>query len=285
MTAAGGKTAAAAVVEVRGSRAGGAAEDRLAVEAPLELRVRGAGGGEAGAARRLAITMRTPGEDAELAVGFLFTEGIVRTGDEVLAVAANDGDAAGSVVVTLAERALARAEGKGRPFAVTSACGVCGGAGSLAEIAATPEREVRGGEPLVEPAVVHRLPELLRAGQPGFAATGGQHAAGLFDAAGVLLRSREDVGRHNAVDKLVGSLLLGDGALPAERCLLLVSGRASFELVQKARMAGIPVLAAVGAPSSLAVELARQAGMTLLGFVRGGRFNVYCGGERLRMGG
>jgi FdhD protein len=260
------KSAATSVLEVRGGRAVGA-EDRLAVEAPLELRVR-AGGVE----QRLCITMRTPGEDQELAAGFLFTEGLVRGREEIVGVSCPAED---TVIVELAG-ALLPAE---RAFTVTSACGVCG-KGSLDELRARPAERPSAGAPVIAPALVHRLPAALRAAQPTFAATGGLHAAGLFDGAGELLLVREDVGRHNAVDKLLGARLLA-GLLPSRAEILVVSGRASFELVQKALMAQLPILAAVGAPSTLAVSLAVEGGMTLLGFVREERFNVYCGGERL----
>ena len=167
-----------------------------------------------------------------------------------------------------------------RPFAVTSACGVCG-KGQLEELRATPAARPGPG-PHLHPELIHRLPAALRAGQATFDATGGLHAAGLFDAGGERLLVREDVGRHNAVDKLIGARFLA-GQLPASDTVLVVSGRASFELVQKALMAQIPVLAAVGAPSTLAVSLAAEGGMTLLGFVRDQRFNIYCGRERVQM--
>jgi FdhD protein len=252
----------------------------VAVEAPLEIRVRGEGGEGGEGERSLTITMRTPGEDQDLAVGFLFTEGVVHQASEVRRVTSDAGDA---VVVELAAAALARAGAAERAFATTSACGVCG-KGSLETLRARPRQALAPGRPRLEAAVVHALPGALRAAQAGFAATGGVHAAGLFDSGGALLLSREDVGRHNAVDKLVGALVREAALARAAEAVLLVSGRASFELVQKALMAGIPVLAAVGAPSSLAVTLAAEAGMTLLGFVREGRFNVYSGGERLALG-
>jgi FdhD protein len=261
------RTAATSVMEVRGLGPR-SSEDQLAVEAPLELRVR-AGGQE----RTLCITMRTPGEDAELAAGFLFTEGLVRDRAEITGITEGDD----SVLVELAGPALP--ETAARPFAVTSACGVCG-KGQLEDLRAQPAARPEPGQPRLDPATIHRLPAELRAAQVTFASTGGLHAAGLFDGQGRRLLVREDVGRHNAVDKLIGARLLA-GGLPARDALLVVSGRASFELVQKALMAQIPVLAAVGAPSTLAVSLAAEGGMTLLGFVRDQRFNVYCGGERV----
>jgi FdhD protein len=265
------RTAPASVTEVRGEGPR-STEDLLAVEAPLELRVR-AGGQE----RTLCITMRTPGDDAELAAGFLFTEGLVRARAE-LGEISEQGE---TVVVNLVGRELPE-ETAARPFAVTSACGVCG-KGQLADLRATPAARPGSG-PRLHPALIHRLPAALRAAQDAFAATGGLHAAGLFDGGGARLLVREDVGRHNAVDKLIGARFLA-GRLPAPDTVLVVSGRASFELVQKALMAQIPVLAAVGAPSSLAVSLAAEGGMTLLGFVRDQRFNVYCGRERVQLDG
>jgi FdhD protein len=247
--------------------------DLLAVEAPLEIRVREHGREE----RALSLTMRTPGEDAELAAGFLFTEGLVRRREDITELTSPGDDV---VVVRLAAGVELPAAGAGRGFAMTSACGVCGKSG-LAELRARPAARPSPGAPLLPAALVAALPDRLREAQPAFAATGGLHAAGLFDARGALLLAREDVGRHNAVDKLVGARLLA-GALPAAAEVLVVSGRASFELVQKAAMAGIPVLAAVGAPSSLAASLASEYGLTLLGFVREGRFNIYAGRERIR---
>jgi len=262
------RTAPTSVVEVRGLGPR-STEDVLAVEAPLELRVR-AGGEE----RSLCITMRTPGDDAELAAGFLFTEGLVHARAEIGGISA-EGE---RVIVELLGRPLP--ETAARPFAVTSACGVCG-KGQLEELRATPAGRPGPG-PRLHPELVHRLPGALRAAQATFDTTGGLHAAGLFDAGGERLLVREDVGRHNAVDKLIGARFLA-GQLPATDTVLVVSGRASFELVQKALMARIPVLAAVGAPSTLAVSLAAEGGMTLLGFVRDRRFNVYCGRERVEL--
>jgi FdhD protein len=266
------RTAAAAVTEVRGGRRT-LGRDRLAIEEPLEIRVR-AGGAET----NVSITMRTPGEDGELAVGFLFTEGLLRGGADVAGVSTPGDDV---VVVELRAGVPAPEPRQTRAFTTTSACGVCGRS-SLEGLRATPPGPLGPGPRLGE-GLVHGLPAALRVAQATFAATGGLHAAGLFDASGTLLLAREDVGRHNAVDKVVGARLLA-GALPATDTVLVVSGRASFELVQKALMAQIAVLAAVGAPSSLAVSLAAEAGMTLLGFVRDQRFNLYCGPERIAAG-
>jgi FdhD protein len=237
-------------------------QDLLAVEEPLQIRVNG---------RDLSITMRTPGQDAELAAGFLFTEGILKTRADLMAVDCSEN----SVALTLADGVDT---GTARNFYTTSSCGVCGKASieSLHAIgcAMLSELEIRA-------EIIHHLPEKLRAAQSAFDRTGGLHAAALFDASGAMEAIREDVGRHNAVDKLIGAAFL-ESRLPLSHSILMLSGRASFELIQKAVMAGIPVVAAVGAPSSLAVESARRFGMTLLGFVRDERFNIYTGLSRLR---
>jgi FdhD protein len=242
-------------------------QDLLAVEEPLQIRL-----GD----RDLAITMRTPGNDEELAAGFLFTEGILSGRDAIASITQGDN----SVTVTLAGEESVDLSSQQRHFYLTSSCGVCGKASVNALVAAgctAPPAD----RPRVDAAVILKLPETLRATQPVFDRTGGLHAAALFDAEGKLQLVREDVGRHNAVDKLVGRSVL-DGRVPLNDSILLVSGRASFELVQKALMAGISVLAAVGAPSSLAVETAMRFGMTLAGFVRDGRFNIYSGASRIQ---
>jgi len=237
------------------------AQDFVAVEEPLQIRL-----GE----RNVAITMRTPGRDAELAAGFLVTEGILRRRDQIAGIVADDRN---GVTVSLASEDEIDLERLDRHFYLTSSCGVCGKASMEALYAIGCPALSRPG-PRIRQQVIHHLPEMLRPSQKAFDRTGGLHAAGLFDADGNLLQVQEDVGRHNAVDKLVGSALL-EGRLPLNDHVLLVSGRASFELVQKALMAGIPVLAAVGAPSSLAVQTALRFGMTLIGFVRDRRFNIY----------
>jgi FdhD protein len=249
--------------------------DSLAVEEPLEIRLRWREG-EVLRERALAVTMRTPGHDPELAAGFLLSEGVVREPRDLLAVEA----AGGVCTVEIADGSRAASDALDRHSYTSSSCGVCGktSLGSLRVPSAFPPAPAQ--EPRVAAAVVHELPVALRASQGVFEQTGGLHAAGLFDAAGRLALLREDVGRHNAVDKVAGAMLMA-GALPLRGNVLVLSGRASFELVQKASMMGVPVVVAVGAPSSMAVELARAEGITLAGFARGGRFNVYAGSERI----
>lgn len=278
----------AATVQAQVQRVCGAAAapgaDALAVEEPLEIRI-----GFTRAGRRdhvpLSVTMRTPGHDVELAAGFLLTEGVVTCAGQIERVRRCGGPdgRCGKNVVTVELRAdvavdLGQLQ---RHFYASSSCGVCGKS-SLAAVRVALRPHLSPG-PVLDPAVVHGLPTALRGAQAVFDQTGGLHASALFDADGALLALYEDVGRHNALDKLVGSRLLA-GEVPLSDRVLLVSGRASFELVQKAAAAGIPVLAAVGAPSSLAVDLARDCGMTLLGFVREGRFNIYSGAGRLCVG-
>lgn len=259
------------------------ADDLLAVEEPLEIRLHVELDGRL-VRRTVSVTMRTPGDDAHLAAGFLFTEGIVRDPAEVEEIRpcgpyVGEGPARNVVRVQLRAGTavdLARLE---RHFYTTSSCGVCGKT-SIEALRATSAFEIERGTPVIPAALVHELPGRLRERQAVFGHTGGLHASALFDVDGRLLALHEDVGRHNALDKVIGGEFLA-GRLPARDRILLVSGRASFELVQKAAMAGIPVLAAVGAPSSLAVQLAAATGMTLLGFVRDRRFNVYTGVERV----
>jgi len=264
---------------------GGALSERreqLCVESPLQILVQK---GQGESPQPLTITMRTPAEtlglrdeeDADLALGFLAGEGIVRSADQVLAVeSTNNGD---GVIVTLRDDVLLPRQRLERSFFSTSACGVCGKS-TLEGLAAEPSEPLRPGWPQLQARTLTALPSLLREAQATFERTGGLHAAALFDRELRLLALREDVGRHNAVDKLIGSQLRA-GALPLHDRVLLVSGRASFELVQKARMACIPLFVAIGAPSSLALQVARSAGMTLIGFLREQRLNVYCGAERL----
>ncbi len=253
--------------------------DRLVVEEPLEIRL---GLIEAGrpVRRSISITMRTPGRDRELAVGFLFTEGILTSPSDVLSVAACAQP--NTIRVDIADGVdldLGRLQ---RHFYSSSSCGVCGKT-SLESIAVSGLRPLGRSGPVVQSATLHSLPDHVRKTQTVFDRTGGIHAAALFDASGKLLSVFEDVGRHNAVDKLIGEQFLA-GALPLSDHVLFLSGRASFELVQKALVAGIGCVAAVGAPSSLAVDLAERFEMTLVGFLREERFNVYCGEWRLQSG-
>jgi len=257
--------------------------DALAIEEPLEIRL---GFNENGKAthKSISITMRTPGDDFELAAGFLFTEGIIKSADQInqikhCGVLAKDTSFNNTVRVDLRSDVKIDFKRLERHFYTSSSCGVCGktsiealqtGVCSLAEQTS----------PIFAAETIHHLPEILRGQQNIFDRTGGLHAAALFNQAGEMESLREDVGRHNAVDKLIGAEFLA-GRTPVSDKLLLVSGRASFELAQKALMAGIPILAAVGAPSSLAVELAGEYGMTVLGFVRDNRFNIYSGAERI----
>lgn len=253
--------------------------DPLVVEAPLEILV----AGSSGEPRQLAVTLRTPGQDDELVAGLLYAEGIVATAADLTALepagAAGGGGAEGGM------RFLARLHasagigtGEARPFLSTAACGICGR--SALETAFTTGFPPLPAGPRVATALLQGLPGRMRAAQQLFAATGALHAAALFAPDGELLLLREDVGRHNAVDKLVGALLLA-GRLPLGEAVLGVSGRVGFEVAQKALRAGFPILVAVGAPSSLAVRLASRAGMTVAGFVRPDRCNLYCGVERV----
>jgi len=257
--------------------------DAVACEEPLEIRLGFVENGKR-THKSVSITMRTPGSDFELAAGFLFTEGIVKSADQINRIQhcgtpGKDSDLQNTVRVDLrvdVEIDFKRLE---RHFYTSSSCGVCGKT-SIEALKTGVCRLQKNDNVLFAPATIHRLPETLRTAQNIFDRTGGLHAAALFDAAGEMEILREDVGRHNAVDKLIGTQFLA-GKTPVSDKLLMVSGRASFELVQKALMGGIPILAAVGAPSSLAVELAREYGMTLLGFVRDKRFNIYTGAERI----
>ena len=276
------------------------AADVLAVEEPLEIRI----GFADGSHKAVSITMRTPGEDGELAVGFLFTEGILKSSDQVKQVrhcgegrnlSVSEGAlspqnilvppgtlptgrvSANTIRVDLADGVDLDLKKLERHFYTTSSCGVCGKSSIEALQAGATGIE---SELTVNSEVIHRLPETLRSAQSTFDKTGGLHASALFDSDGSLDIVREDVGRHNALDKVIGAKFLTDQT-PLSDKILLVSGRASFELVQKALMARIPILAAVGAPSSLAVELSTEFGMTLIGFVRDCRFNIYCGEERV----
>jgi FdhD protein len=252
--------------------------DTLAVEEPLEIRVGG---------RPLTVTMRTPGHDFDLAAGFLVSEGAVYATDQVAGIRYCAGATAGGgntynvVDVVLAPGVAAPDASLERNFYTTSSCGLCGKA-SLEAVRTSAKWSVADDPLCIAPDALARIPDRLRAAQRVFDSTGGLHAAGLFTADGELLSLREDVGRHNAVDKVVGHALRS-GLLPLRETMLMVSGRASFELVQKALMAGIPMLTAVSAPSSLAVDLAAENGLTLVGFLRGTSMNVYAGAERLQL--
>jgi FdhD protein len=250
--------------------------DSLAIEEPLQLCLNGS---------PLSITMRTPGSDLDLAVGFLFTEGIIEDVSQILSMgaeyAADDPEQSGDKVTIRLRPDIAIDPARiRRNFYTSSSCGVCGKL-AIGAIEVRPSRPMRQSGSQFRADLIYRLPDLLRQAQDNFDRTGGIHAAALFSPEGDLLGLREDVGRHNAVDKLIG-FALRDGSVPLGDSLILVSGRAGFELVQKSVMAAIPILAAVGAPSSLAVELAQRFGMTLVGFLRGERFNVYSGGWRIQ---
>ena len=257
--------------------------DLLAAEEPLGIRIDG---------RAVSLTMRTPGDDLDLAAGFLVSEGIVASAADIASIRVCDGqrcghdhdghdvgDAVGNIVDVTLRPGLTVRPGLGRAFLTSSACGVCGKA-SIDDLHVPGRFDLFNDRVEVAAEVLAGLPDTLRHAQRVFERTGGLHAAGLFSAAGELLAVREDVGRHNAVDKVVGWALQAD-LLPLTGRILLVSGRASFELVQKAVLAGIPVLAAVSAPSSLAAQLAADAGLTLIGFLRGRSMNVYADLERV----
>lgn len=281
-------TQAATVQRIVGDSRSDDSPDVLAVEEPLEIRI----GFPDGAHRAISITMRTPGDDGELAAGFLFTEGIIRSPDQIRQIrhcglkigkqkTTVDRAAAlnsNTIRVDLADNIDLDLKSLERHFYTTSSCGVCGK--SSIDALQTKAASLSADTIRISSDFVHNLPDRLRLAQDVFDKTGGLHASALFNVDGELELLREDVGRHNALDKVIGAKFL-NGELPLANKILLVSGRASFELVQKALMAGIPILAAVGAPSSLAVELATEFGMTLVGFVRDGSFNVYSGAHRV----
>ena len=281
----GGPAREVSVVRVRGA-AGRRRNDLLTVEEPLEIRVCHAGRAE-DEERSVAVTMRTPGHDYELAAGFLFTEGFYRRPEELVGVrhCGREGNVVRATLTGghggIAERGV---DARGNRLVANSSCGVCGKA-SIDDVMATlpapvAQTDESAASPAVAAATLHRLPAELRQHQRTFAQTGGLHAAALFDAGGTLRLLREDVGRHNALDKLIGRAVL-EALLPLQDAVVLFSGRTGFELVQKAACAGIRFLAAVGAPSSLACELAAELGITLVGFLRDGRFNIYAGAQRV----
>ncbi|HWC13882.1 MAG TPA: formate dehydrogenase accessory sulfurtransferase FdhD [Actinomycetota bacterium] len=270
----------AAHVSVYDDGVEGSRTDRLATEEPLEIRI-----SLAGTSKTIAITMRTPGADFELAAGFLFGEGVVARREQIVAISyCKDADLPveqlyNIVIVELDPTSEIDLRGLDRHFYTSSACGVCGKA-SLESISLRGVCTIRS-DACVSRETILSLPGKLRDDQDVFASTGGLHAAGLFDLSGHLVASREDVGRHNAVDKLVGWALL-EGRLPLSDHIMVVSGRSSFEILQKCATAGVPIVCSVSAPSSLAVDVARAFGVTLVGFLRERRFNVYAGAERIR---
>lgn len=258
------------------------ASDTIIAEEPMEIRV------ESGAKGRrtttsLCVTMRTPGNDYELAAGFLYTEGIVggkRDLSRIEYCADPDVPQEYNIVSVVLRSDIAfNPDRLSRHFYMTSSCGVCGKT-SLEAVRVAARDPIPADRPKLSSSIIPAIPDRLRAGQALFSETGGLHAAGLFDSSGALRDVREDIGRHNAVDKLIGAEVLAD-RVPLSDSVLAVSGRASFEIMQKAAVAGIPFVVAVGAPSSLAVTLAEEFGMTLVGFARGERFNVYAGRRRI----
>ncbi|MBD2206869.1 formate dehydrogenase accessory sulfurtransferase FdhD [Calothrix sp. FACHB-1219] len=252
--------------------------DHLTTEEPLEIRL-------ISQQRTIAVTMRTPGADFELAAGFLFSEGVINSKKDIQRMSycideSLDGRQRQNIVnVELREKLIPDLQPLERHFYTNSACGVCGKASlealHLRNCAIIPQ------EPIVTPEIIYKLPEKLRAAQGIFTATGGLHAAAVFNTQGELLNVQEDIGRHNALDKLIGSALLSD-ELPLNNYILMVSGRSSFEILQKSTVAGVPIVCSVSAPSSLAVSVAQEFGITLIGFLRGERFNIYTGWERIK---
>ncbi len=263
----------------------GSQKDFLAVEEPLEIRLKFHSQGRM-VEQSLSITMRTPGNDTELAAGFLLTEGIVQSQGDFAGIRPaktlrSSHESCNTLVVELNPDVEFDSAKLTRHFYTTSSCGVCGKA-SLEALEVQQCPLIPKDRPVVADEVIRQLARKLRQQQSVFEKTGGLHAAGLFDVEGQLVGLYEDVGRHNAVDKLIGEQLLAQ-RVPLNEYLMMVSGRSSFEIMQKAMMAGIPMVAAVSAPSSLAVDLARQFGMTLMGFVRDGRFNIYTGSHRVQL--
>lgn len=270
------------VVKVNANRSA-REEDSIAIEEPLEIKLE-YGPADGRELRNISVTMRTPGHDAELATGFLFTEGIIKNADEIksakhsfITCAENKKN---TMLVTLEQDALPYLQNTERNFYTTSSCGVCG-KGSISAIR-TVSNFAAGADDgnVIHSLVLNQLPKILRGHQRIFDDTGGLHASALFTPLGELLLLREDVGRHNALDKLIGAAMMYNWLL-LQQTVLLLSGRASFELIQKAAMAGISIIAAVGAPSSLAIELANEFNITLIGFLRDERFNIYAGAHRV----
>jgi FdhD protein len=282
-----GRRQSARPLTVRRFRGGALASsddpDLVATEEPFEIRLGYSRRDGSRAEEPVSITMRTPGHDEDLAVGFLFTEGIIHARGDVQEVVARGQRATDGLInvvrVELAPGVEVDFKRLERNFYMTSSCGVCGKA-SIEAVAVQGQYDVGGAEFRMTGAALGRLPAALKTKQAVFEQTGGLHASGLFDASGEIVALREDVGRHNALDKLIGHELMR-GEVPLKNRGVIVSGRASFELMQKAKMAGVPLVAAVGAPSSLAVELAREFGITLLGFLKSDRFNVYSRPDRI----
>jgi FdhD protein len=253
--------------------------DQLAIEEPLEIQLQ-YGAPDRRVNKSISVTMRTPGHDLELATGFLFTEGIIKSNREILFIEQDEVDK-NRIIIGLQDAANPDIQKLDRNFYTTSSCGVCGKS-SIDAIKTVSDYSGHRDNISLKAEMLYPLHNIVRDRQAIFDTTGGLHAAALFDLKGNFGMLREDVGRHNALDKLIGAALLND-QLPLSKNILLLSGRASFELIQKASMAGITVIAAVGAPSSLAVELARECNITLIGFLRDERFNIYSGEQRITM--
>lgn len=259
--------------------------DQLAIEEPLEISLNFGTSGER-ITRNIAVTMRSPGHDEELATGFLFTENIIDKDTPIdyigpVPMACREGRE-NKLLVILGEKVVPNLRHADRNFYTTSSCGVCGKASIESIRTVSSQLNKQDAVPVIHPETLYSLPELLRRHQLVFASTGGNHGCGLFHDTGELIAIREDVGRHNALDKLIGMAYINN-MLPLGQHILLLSGRASFELIQKAAVAGIKIVAAIGAPSSLAVELAEEFGITLIGFLRKNNFNIYTGGQRIKL--
>jgi FdhD protein len=254
-------------------------EDKVAVEEPLEIQLEYSSS-SGRMLKNIAVTMRTPGNDEELAAGFLFTEGIIKHAEDIAGIKRSHADE-NMVQVMLKENIMPALGNAARNFYTTSSCGVCGKASIDAINTVSSFSNVKDSIH-IDADLLYQLQDTVKTQQKVFEDTGGIHASALFDITGKFIKLREDVGRHNALDKIIGAALMSN-ELPLNNCLLFLSGRASFELVQKAVMAGIKVIIAVGAPSSLAVEMAKDNGITLIGFLRNDRFNIYSGKERINL--
>lgn len=264
-------------IKIKKISAGVAAEanDQLAIEEPLEIQL--AYESETGFIKKsIAVTMRTPGHDGELATGFLFTEGIIKINNEIKSIKQRDEN---TILITANENKESYSRIASRNFYTTSSCGICGKT-NIDAITILSAYHPKADNIVIPSGLFYELPGRLRQKQDVFENTGGLHAAALFDMHGNFIKLREDIGRHNALDKLIGDAFMNEN-LPVDNLILLLSGRAGFELIQKAAMAGIKIVAAIGAPSSLAVELARECGITLIGFLKNERFNIYSGERRI----